>query len=125
MRTARCFACVLALVPLLAGAAAAGERQPTRSGSSHREVTRTGPDGQSRTWKRDSTWQRGAGQYDRQTTQTGPNGAVRSLDVHAERTPTGHTRQTTYTDPQGRTRTREVSVTRSSGAPAGTVSQPE
>jgi hypothetical protein len=95
-------------------ASVAGAREPRggaqRSGSAHREVTRTGPNGNAKTWKQDTSWQRGGGKLDRHTTQTGPNGGTRSKDVHAERTPTGYTRDTTFTDAQGRTATRAAEV---------------
>jgi hypothetical protein len=78
----------LALSVLCCAALAAsvsGAREPRsgiqRSGSSHREVTRTGP-----------------------------NGGTRSKHVHAERTATGYTRDTTFTDAQGRTATRAAEV---------------
>jgi len=99
-------------IALIAGVA--GAREPRagapRSGSAHREVTRTGPNGNSQTWQRDTTWERGNGELDRHTTATGPAGATRGKDVHAERTATGHTRETTFTDAQGRTATRAAEV---------------
>ena len=101
--------CCIALFAGMAGA-----REPrggiARSGSAHREVTRTGPNGNAQTRQRDTTWQLGNGEYDRHTTSTGPAGATRSKDVHAERTATGHTRDTTFTDAQGRTATRAAEV---------------
>jgi hypothetical protein len=115
MQLAHRFALVLSTVSCVALMAdVAGARGPqgggTRSGSAHREATRTGPNGSSQTWKRDTTWQRGGGSYDRHTTQTGPKGGTRSRDVHAERTEMGHTRSTTFSDAQGRTATREAEV---------------
>ena len=68
----------LALSLALSGAAAAGERLERKhlpaNGSSQRTLTRTGPNGQSRTWNRNSTWQSGNGAWSRQTTQTNPQG---------------------------------------------------
>jgi hypothetical protein len=45
-----------------------------KSGHSERSVTRTRPDGTSRTSTHDSTWQRGGGKYSRDTVYTGPGG---------------------------------------------------
>lgn len=107
--------CCVALATSVAGA---GEpRGGARSGSAHREVTRTGPNGNSQTWQRDTTWQRGGGQYDRHTTQTGPKGATRSKDVHVERTDGGRASTTTVTRRDGSTVQYQKTVSRSAPAP--------
>ncbi len=115
----------LACVALMA--AAAGAREPrsgvARSGSAHREVTRTGPNGHSQTWQSDSSWQRGNGQFDRHTTQTGPRGATRSKDVHAERTDTGYTRTSHLTRPDGSSIDVEKTVSHAASAPGSAAAE--
>lgn len=106
-------------VALTSSTALAGEpRGSSRSGSSHREVTRTGADGRSRTWQSDTTWQRGNGKFDRHTTQTGPRGATRSKQVHVERTDGGATRTSTITRPDGSSVDVVQTITRSGPAQA-------
>jgi hypothetical protein len=84
----------------------------TRSGSMHRETTRTGPGGETRTRQQDTTWTRGDGQATRDTTWTGPNGKTATRHTEVQRTGTGHTRHSTYTGPDGKTATRDASVVR-------------
>jgi len=105
-------------------ASVAGAREPrgggSRAGSAHSELTRTGPNGQSRTWQRDTTWQRGGGVYDRHTTLTGPAGATRTKDVHMERTDTGRSGTVSVTRRDGSTVQLEKTVTRPApGSAAG------
>jgi hypothetical protein len=108
----------LCCVALTASTALAREPRggAAHSGSSHREVTRTGPDGRSRTWVGDTSWQRGNGRFDRHTVQTGPRGATRSKDVHVERTDTGATRTTRVTRPDGSSVESHQTFTRSGPA---------
>ena len=86
-------------------------------------MTRTGPNGNSQCWKRDTTWQRGDGQYDRHSTQTGPKGGTRSKDVHAERTETGRESTTTLTRPDGSIVSYEKSITHPAGGSSSQASE--
>ena len=86
--------------------------QETRSGSVHRETTRTGPGGETRTRQKDTTWQRGNGQATRDTTWTGPNGKTATRQSEAQKTETGHTSHSTYTGPNGKTASRDATVVR-------------
>jgi len=86
--------------------------QQERSGSVHRETTRTGPGGETRTRQKDTTWQRGNGQATRDTTWTGANGKTATRHSEAQRTETGHTSHSTYTGPNGKTATRDATVVR-------------
>jgi hypothetical protein len=115
---------------LPADAGAGGAARPARqhrahggaaSGSVHRETTRTGPDGVSRTSQKDTTWQRGDGKVTRDTTWTGANGKTATRHTEVQKTEDGRTSQTTVTHPDGSTTTRSSSVSRApaaGGAPA-------
>ena len=88
------------------------ERSEARSGSVHREVTRTGPGGETRTRQRDTTWTRGGGQATRDTTWTGSNGRTATRHDEVQRTENGRTSHSIHTGPNGRTATRDASVVR-------------
>jgi len=94
--------------------------QQERSGSVHRETTRTGPGGETRTRQKDTTWQRGNGQATRDTTWTGANGKTATRHTEAQKVEDGVERSTTVTRPDGSTTTRSTTVSRTpaSDAPA-------
>lgn len=108
----------LALLLLAAGPAEARERRGGRvpkSGSAHREVTRTGPGGEPRTRTQDSTWQRGDGAWTRDTTHTGPGGRQGTTQVEGQRSGDGWIRSKTSTGPGGRTATTNDELHRTEG----------
>ncbi len=86
--------------------------QEARSGSVHRETTRTGPGGETRTRQKDTTWQRGNGQATRDTTWTGANGKTATRHSEAQKTETGRTSHSTFSGPNGNTATRDATVVR-------------
>lgn len=96
---------------LVAPDANAGERRARarksapKSGQVERTVTRTGPDGTSRTSSHDTTWQRGDGQWSRDTVHTGPGGKQGTAHVEGSKTGDGAVRDVTRTGPGGRTAT--------------------
>jgi hypothetical protein len=103
----------------VASAADAGQRRARaaqgapKSGQAQRTVTRTGPDGTSRTSTHDSTWQRGNGTWTRDSVHTGPNGKQGTTHVEGAKTDDGRVRDVTRTGPGGRTSTTHVEVHRS------------
>jgi len=80
------------------------------AGSVHRETTRTGPNGATRTRQQDTTWQRGDGHATRDTTWTGPNGKTGTRHTEVQKTEDGHTTHSTTTRPDGKTTTRDATV---------------
>jgi hypothetical protein len=97
----------------LAGSRGKHRKAPAKgasSGSVHRETTRTGPDGQTRTRQKDTTWERGDGQATRDTTWTGANGKTATRHTDAQKTGDGHTTHSTTTGPGGKTSTRDATV---------------
>jgi len=113
MQTSRFASLALALLVafLLAAPDADARTRQTRarksaptSGHVERSVTRTGPDGSSRTSSHESTWQRGDGQWSRDSVHTGPNGGVTTRNAAGA-----------Y-DPETKTWTREKVVTRPDGS---------
>jgi hypothetical protein len=79
-----------------------------KSGQAERTVTRTRPDGSTRTSKHDSTWQRGDGKYTRDTVHTGPRGKTATTHDEVRRTDGGYSRATTHTGPNGGVTTRNA-----------------
>lgn len=79
-----------------------------KSGHAERSVTRTRPDGTTRTSSHDSTWQRGDGKYSRDTVHTGPGGKTATTHDEVQRTEDGYTRATTHTGPNGGVTTRNA-----------------
>ena len=76
-----------------------------KSGHSERSVTRTGPDGTSRTSSHDTSWQRGDGKWSRDTVHTGPGGKQATTHVDGAKTEDGRVRDVTRTGPAGQTAT--------------------
>ena len=114
MRPTRLATLALALLAAIALAATAADAGPRRgraharapkSGQAERTVTRTGPDGTSRTSTHDSTWQRGDGQWTRDTVHTGPGGKQGTTHVEGAKTEDGHVRDVTRTGPNGKSST--------------------
>ena len=100
------FAFAFLLLCLLALSAGAGplERASSdspKSGEVDRTVTRTGPDGTSRTSTGKTTWKRGGGHWTRDTVHTGPNGKQSTTHVDGQKTDNGYTREATHTGPNG------------------------
>ena len=90
----------------------AGHRRAPASGRVHRETTRTGSDGQTRTRQKDTTWQRSVGQATRDTTWTGANGKTATRHTEVQKTEDGRASESTLTRPDGSTTTTTRSVTR-------------
>ena len=101
--------CILALAAPAAQARGRHPKLPAR-GSAHREVTRTGPNGNSRTSSADTTWQRGDGAWTRDTVRTGPNGGQSVTHVDGAKTADGFVREKTTTGPNGRSATAQAST---------------
>ena len=106
----------LSLGLLWAAPAGAGERRAhprPKSGQVERSVTRTGPDGTSRTSSHDTTWQRGGGQWTRQDVHTGPNGGVttRSASGVYDRETRTLEKDVTLTRPDGTSSSKHVTRT--------------
>lgn len=121
MRFSRLATFALSLVVALAfvaPAADAGQRRARahkgapKSGHAERTVTRTRPDGTSRTSQHDTTWQRGDGQWSRDTVHTGPNGQQGTTHVEGAKTENGRVRDVTRTGPGGKTSTTHDEVQR-------------
>jgi hypothetical protein len=91
---------------------ARARKSAPKSGEASRTVTRTAPDGTSRTSSHDSTWQRGDGQWTRDTVHTGPNGKQATTHVDGAKTENGHVRDVTRTGPDGKTATTHDEVQR-------------
>ncbi len=89
----------------------AGKGAP-KSGHAERSVTRTRPDGTTRTSTHDSTWQRGGGKYSRDTVHTGPGGKQGTTHVEGAKTRDGRVRDVTRTGPGGKTATTHDEVQR-------------
>jgi len=106
-------ACLLAAPEADARArqARVGKSAP-KSGHAERTVTRTGPDGSSRTSSHDSSWQRGDGQWSRDTVHTGPGGKQGTTHVEGAKTQDGVVRDVTRTGPGGKTATTHDEVHR-------------
>ncbi len=102
----------LALLAVADEAEARGRKDGARarSGSAHKQVTRTGPRGGQRTWTENRSWKRSQGRFESQRERTGPGGRTRTKDVQAERTETGYRRGTTWTDARGNQATRDATV---------------
>lgn len=97
----------------LAAPAGAGERRAhprPKSGHVERTITRTGPDGVSRTSQHDTSWQRGDGQWTRQDVRTGPNGGVttRSASGVYDRETRTLNKDVTLTRPDGTSSSKHV-----------------
>lgn len=91
-------------------------RKPVpKSGEVERTVTRTGPDGTSRTSSHDTTWQRGDGKWTRDTMHTGPNGQQGTTHVEGSKTEDGAVRDVTRTGPGGKTSTTHDELHRTDG----------
>jgi len=86
-----------------------------KSGHAERTVTRTGPDGSSRTSTHDSSWQRGDGQWSRDTVHTGPGGKQGTTHVEGAKTQDGRVRDVTRTGPGGKQATTHDEVHRTEG----------
>jgi hypothetical protein len=105
------FALALLLFCMLAASAGAAPRHARarsgapKSGEAERTVTRTGPDGTSRTSTQNATWQRGGGHWTRNTVYTGPAGKQSTTHVDGAKTQDGAVRDVTRTGPNGKTST--------------------
>ena len=86
-----------------------------KSGHAERTVTRTRPDGTSRTSTHDSTWQRGDGKWTRDTVHTGPGGKQGTTHVEGAKTQDGRVRDVTRTGPGGKTATTHDEIHRTEG----------
>jgi hypothetical protein len=107
---------ILSILVLAAPAANARKRHELpKSGSVHREVTRTGPDGQPLTSTADTTFQRGDGKWTRDTVRTGPKGGQTTTHVDGAKTADGFVRDKTTTGPNGKTATTHDELHRSDG----------
>jgi hypothetical protein len=83
-----------------------------KSGQVERTVTRTAPDGSSRTSRHDTRWERGDGRFSRDTVHTGPGGRQGTTHVEGVKTENGHVRDVTRTGPDGKISTVHDEVTR-------------
>jgi hypothetical protein len=110
-------ACLVALL-FAAPAADAGERKSrarkgaAKSGQVERTVTRTAPDGSSRTSSHATRWERGDGQWTGDTVHTGPNGRQGTTHVDGAKTEVGAVRDVARTGPGGRTSTTRDEIQR-------------
>ena len=86
-----------------------------KSGHAERTVTRTRPDGTSRTSTHESTWQRGDGKWTRDTVHTGPGGKQGTTHVEGATTQDGRVRDVTRTGPDGKTATTHDELHRTEG----------
>jgi len=113
----------LSVVPQDDAAARSREARP-RSGASHQQITRTGPDGRSRTWQKDTSWQRGGGSAERHTTWTGPQGRTASRDAVVTRDPESGTRtqDVVRTGPRGATTQRHSVIQKTEDGHINTTS---
>lgn len=105
-----------ALVALLLAAPQADARPrharkgAPKSGEASRTVTRTAPDGTSRTSTHDTTWERGDDRWTRDTVHTGPNGKQSTTHVDGSYDPATRTwtKDVTHTRPDGSTARKQV-----------------
>ena len=87
------------------------ETQRTENGYT-RNSTWTGENGRTATRDANVVNDREAGTRTREVTRTGPDGKTRTVNDVTTRTDDGHVRSTTYTDAEGRTATRDAVVKR-------------